>query len=68
VQLTTISARDMCVRNILKVVLSAKYYRHGRNNLILGKRDEGRPRGRGMFTLEDSIEVDVKGIMYGVIH
>jgi len=57
----------MCVRNILKCVLSAKYYRYDRNNLILGKCDEGRLRGRGMFTLEDSIEVDVKGIIYGVI-
>jgi len=57
----------MCVRNILKFVLSAKYYWRDRNNLILGKCDEGRPRGRGMFTLEDSTEVAVKGIIFGVI-
>jgi len=35
--------------------------------MILEKGDEGRPRGRGRFTLEDSIELDVKEIMYGVI-
>jgi len=35
--------------------------------MVLGKYDEGRPRGRGRFTLEDSIEVDVKVLMYGVI-
>jgi len=47
--------------------LSAKYYWHDRNNLVLAKCDEARPRGRGRFTLEDSIEVDVKEIMYVVI-
>jgi hypothetical protein len=52
---------------MLKGVLSAKYYWHDRNNLRLGKCDEGRPRGRGWFILEDSIEVDVKEIMYVVI-
>jgi hypothetical protein len=35
--------------------------------LILGKCDEGRRRGRGRFTVEDGIEVDVKEIMYVVI-
>jgi len=50
-----------------KCVLSAKYYWHVRNNKILRKYDEGRPRGRGRFTLEDSIEVDVNDVMYGAI-
>jgi hypothetical protein len=31
--------------------------------MILGRCDERRPRGRGRFSLEDSIEVDVKEIM-----
>jgi len=35
--------------------------------MLLGKCDEGRLRGRGKFTLKDSIEVDVKVLMYGVI-
>jgi hypothetical protein len=52
----------MCGRNMLKCVLSAKYYWHDRKKLILGKCDEGRRRGRGRFILEDSIEVDVKEI------
>jgi hypothetical protein len=52
---------------MLKCVQSAKYYWHDRNNLILEKCDGGRPRGRGRFTLEDSIEVDVNKIMYDVI-
>jgi hypothetical protein len=57
----------MCGRNILKCVLSANYYWHVRKKLIPGKCDEGRRRGRGRFILEDSIEVDVKEIMYVVI-
>jgi hypothetical protein len=32
--------------------------------MILGKCDKRRPRGRGRFALEDSIEVDVKEIIY----
>jgi hypothetical protein len=56
----------MCVRNILNCVLSAKYYWHERN-LILGKYDERRPRGRGRFTLEDSIEEDIRQIFYVVL-
>jgi len=52
---------------MLKCVLSAKYYWHDLNNMILGKCDEWRPRGRGRFTLEDSMEVDVKEIIYVVI-
>jgi hypothetical protein len=36
--------------------------------MILGKCDEGRQRGwGGRFTLEDSIEMDVKEIIYVVI-
>jgi len=42
-----------------KCVLSVKCYWNDRNNLVLGKCDEGRPWG-GRFTLEDNIEVDVK--------
>jgi hypothetical protein len=56
----------MWVRNMLKCVLSAEYYWHDCNNLVLGKCDDGRPRGRGRFILENSIEVDVKEIMYVV--
>jgi hypothetical protein len=52
---------------MLNCVLSAKYYWHERNIIILGKSDEGRPRGRGRFTLEDSIELNVKEIMYVVV-
>jgi len=51
---------------MLKCVLSAKYYWHDRTNMILGKCDKVRPRGRGRFILEDSIELDVKEIMYSV--
>ena len=65
VQLTTISALN-CVEEILKCVLSAKYYWQERSNMVLGKCDEERPGGRGRFTLEDSIELDVKEIIYGV--
>jgi hypothetical protein len=57
----------MWVRNMLKCVLSAKYYWHDRKNLIFGTSNEGRPRGRGRFILEDGTEVDVKEIMYVVI-
>jgi hypothetical protein len=35
--------------------------------MIFGTSNEGRPRGRGRFILEDGIEVDVKEIMYVVI-
>jgi len=35
--------------------------------MVLGKCDEVRPRGRGMFTLEESIEMHVREIIYGVI-
>jgi hypothetical protein len=57
----------MCGRNKLKCVLYAKYYWHDRNNKIIGKCDEGRPLGRGRFTVEDGTEMDVKEIMYVVI-
>jgi hypothetical protein len=57
------SAYDICVKNVLKCVLSVKYYWHNRNDMLLGKGDERRPQGRGRFTLQDSIEVDVKEIM-----
>jgi hypothetical protein len=32
--------------------------------MILGKCDEWRPRGRGMFTLQDSIRLNVKEMIY----
>jgi hypothetical protein len=35
--------------------------------MLLGKCDEKRPLGRGRITLEDSIEADVKEIIYGFI-
>jgi hypothetical protein len=57
----------MCVKNMLKSVLSAKYYWNDRKNMIIGTSNEGRPRGRGRFILEDGTEVDVKEIMYVVI-
>jgi hypothetical protein len=36
--------------------------------MILGKCVERRPRGRGRFTLEDSIEVDFNEITYKIIY
>jgi hypothetical protein len=47
--------------------LFSKYYWHDGTNLLFGEYEDGALRGRGRFTLEDSIEVDVKGIKYGVI-
>ena len=47
--------------------LSAKYYWHDRKIMVLAKCDEARPRERDRFTLADSIEVDVKGIILVIL-
>jgi hypothetical protein len=67
VSLTTISAYEICERNKPKCLLSSKYYWHVRKIMRPGKCDEGRPRGRGWFTLGCSIEVVVKGITCSVM-
>ena len=51
---------EICERNKIKCLISAKCYWHVRKNMRPGKCNKARPRGIGKCTLECIVELDVK--------